>query len=125
MALAESERIAQLLTKDAGKIVTAALFAKDYETKKHSERVAKYSREIAIRYGLTEEAEIITIWALLHDVGKIGIPEMILNKPGRLMEMEEEILKRHTLIGEEILKNIKDYPKLASVALSHHERFDG
>ena len=59
MALAESERIDQLLTKDAGNIVTAALFVKDYETKKHSERVAKYSREIAIRYGLTEEAEII------------------------------------------------------------------
>jgi len=126
MALAESERIAQLLTKDAGNIVTAVLFAKDYETKKHSERVAKYSREIAIRYGLTEEAEIITIWALLHDVGKIGIPEYILNKPASLTDEEYEIVKNHSIIGEDILKNLNGtYGDAAKVVRSHHERFDG
>ena len=106
--------------------LSAIIGKKDCNIQAHSERVANYSREIAKRHGLSEEEQSnIFVMGLLHDIGKIGISEMILNKPGRLMEMEEEILKRHTLIGEEILKNIKDYPKLASVALSHHERFDG
>ena len=106
--------------------LSAIIGKKDCNIQAHSERVANYSREIAKRHGLSEEEQNnIFVMGLLHDIGKIGISEMILNKPGRLMEMEEEILKRHTLIGEEILKNIKDYPKLASVALGHHERFDG
>lgn len=106
--------------------LSAAIGTKDANIQAHSERVAKYSREIAKRYGLSdEEQDNIYMMGLLHDIGKIGISEMVLNKPGRLMDMEEEIFKRHTLIGEEILKNIKDYPKFSSVALSHHERFDG
>ena len=106
--------------------LSATIGAKDCNTQAHSERVANYSKEIAKRHGLSEEEqENIYMMGLLHDIGKIGIPEMVLNKPGRLMMEEEEILDRHTLIGEEILKNIKDYPKFASVARWHHERFDG
>lgn len=110
-------------------IVQALLTAielKDQHTKGHSERVAEYSKMIASRYGLSEkEQENIYMMALLHDVGKIGIPDEILNKFGRLMDMEYDIIKRHTVMGAAILENIKDYPELATGARFHHERFDG
>ena len=83
--------------------LSAIIGKKECNIQAHSERVANYSREIAKRHGLSEEEQNnIFVMGLLHDIGKIGISEMILNKPGRLMEMEEEILKRHTLIGEEM-----------------------
>ena len=104
----------------------ATIGVNDDYTKCHSERVAEYSKEIAARHGLSEEEqEIIYIIALLHDIGKIGIPDAVINKPGRLMDMEYEIVKQHPVLGAEILKNIKDVPKLAAVVRSHHERFDG
>lgn len=104
----------------------ATIGVNDDYTKCHSERVAEYSREIAARHGLSEEEqEIIYIMALLHDIGKIGIPDAVINKPGRLMDVEYEIVKQHPVLGAEILKNIKDVPKLAAVVRSHHERFDG
>jgi len=104
----------------------ATIGVNDDYTKCHSERVAEYSREIAARHGLSEEEqEIIYIMALLHDIGKIGIPDAVIYKPGRLMDVEYEIVKQHPVLGAEILKNIKDVPKLAAVVRSHHERFDG
>ena len=104
----------------------ATIGVNDDYTKCHSERVAEYSKEIAARHGLSEEEqEIIYIMALLHDIGKIGIPAAVINKPGRLMDVEYEIVKQHPVLGAEILKNIKDVPKLAAVVRSHHERFDG
>ena len=107
-------------------VLIATIGVNDDYTKCHSERVAEYSREIAARHGLSEEEqEIIYIMALLHDIGKIGVPAAVINKPGRLMDVEYEIVKQHPVLGAEILKNIKDFPKLAAVVRSHHERFDG
>ena len=62
---------------------------------------------------------------LLHDVGKIGIPDAIINKPAKLTDEEYAIIKEHSVLGENILKNITDYPKLTSGARWHHERYDG
>ena len=107
-------------------VLIATIGVNDDYTKCHSERVAEYSREIAARHGLSEEEqEIIYIMALRHDIGKIGVPAAVINKPVRLMDVEYEIVKQHPVLGAEILKNIKDFPKLAAVVRSHHERFDG
>ncbi len=100
--------------------------AKDVYTRQHSMRVAKYSREIAKRIGWTEE-ETSNIYnmALMHDIGKIGIPDEILKKPGRLTDEEFAIMKSHTTIGGEILKDITVIKDVAGGALYHHERYDG
>ena len=114
------------LLSQVSQALIATIGVNDDYTKCHSERVAEYSREIAARHGLSEEEqEIIYIMALLHDIGKIGIPDAVIYKPGRLMDVEYEIVKQHPVLGAEILKNIKDVPKLAAVVRSHHERFDG
>ncbi len=103
-----------------------AVDAKDAYTSGHSSRVAKYSRMIAERSGAgrEEQDEIYTI-ALLHDIGKIGIPIAIINKPARLTDQEYEIMKTHTTKGFSILEIIEEMPKLATGARSHHERYDG
>jgi len=103
-----------------------AVDAKDTYTSGHSERVAKYARMIAERSGSTQEEqdEIYTI-ALLHDIGKIGVPIEIINKPARLTDDEFRIMKTHTTQGYSILNIIEEMPKLATGARSHHERFDG
>ncbi len=62
---------------------------------------------------------------LLHDVGKIGIPDSIINKPGKLTDEEYDVIKRHPVIGSQILKNINEMPKLSIGARWHHERYDG
>jgi putative two-component system response regulator len=74
--------------------------------------------------GREEQDEIYTI-ALLHDIGKIGIPIAIINKPARLTDQEYEIMKTHTTKGFSILEIIEEMPKLATGARSHHERYDG
>lgn len=106
--------------------LAAAIDTKDEFTKGHSSRVAEYSKMIARRLGYTEarQDEIYMI-ALLHDVGKIGIPDGILNKPGKLTDEEFEMIKRHSQMGASILKNIEDTPKFEKAALYHHERYDG
>lgn len=100
--------------------------AKDVYTRQHSMRVAKYSREIAKRLGWQDE-EVANLYnmALLHDIGKIGIPDAILNKPARLTDEEFTIMKTHTKIGGEILKDITVIENVAGGALYHHERYDG
>lgn len=101
---------------------------RDQETGNHVVRMAKYSRLIAEQLGLPEsECETIELAAPMHDIGKIGIPDEILLKPGRLTYPEYSIMKTHTLIGYEILK---DSPSRflqmgAVIALNHHERFNG
>ena len=103
-----------------------AIDAKDNYTNGHSERVAQYSREIAKRYGYDEKRqEKIFMMGLLHDVGKIGVPDWVINKPGRLTDEEFGMIKKHPSIGDKILSNIKEMPELASGAKCHHERFDG
>ena len=106
--------------------LAGAIDAKDTYTNGHSSRVAEYSREIARRYGYSmKEQSDIYIIGLLHDVGKIGVPDSVINKPGRLNDEEFAYIKRHPVIGSQILKNIKEMPKLSIGARWHHERYDG
>ena len=103
-----------------------AIDAKDAYTKGHSGRVAEYSREIAKRAGYSSEhQEEIYMMGLLHDVGKIGVPDAVINKPGKLTDEEFEKIKTHPKRGAKILENIEEMPKLAIGARWHHERFDG
>ncbi|MCR5590665.1 MAG: response regulator [Lachnospiraceae bacterium] len=103
-----------------------AIDAKDNYTNGHSSRVAEYSKEIAARYGFNEEQQNdIYITGLLHDVGKIGIPDAIINKRAKLTEEEYDVIKKHPVIGTQILETIKEMPELSSGARWHHERYDG
>lgn len=110
-------------------IVTAlsgAVDAKDTYTNGHSLRVAEYSKKIVCRAGLSRETQDdIYMMGLLHDVGKIGVPDAIINKPMKLTEDEFRIMKNHPVMGGKILENIKDFPKLIIGARWHHERYDG
>ena len=108
------------------KALAQAIDAKDTYTNGHSARVAEYSKEIARRYGYTkEQQDDIYMMGLLHDVGKIGVPDAVINKPGRLTDDEYEIMKQHPVQGGLILKKIKEMPKLSIGARWHHERYDG
>ena len=103
-----------------------AIDAKDTYTNGHSGRVATYSREIAKRYGYSlKRQDEIYMMGLLHDVGKIGVPDSIINKPAKLTDEEYDQIKAHPVMGARILKNIKERPKLAVGARWHHERYDG
>ncbi len=100
--------------------------AKDKYTNGHSVRVAKYSRMIAEKMGLDKETcENIYYMGLLHDIGKIGVPNEIINKPAKLTDEEYGIIKTHPGIGYSILSEIKRRPDLATGALWHQERYDG
>ncbi len=100
--------------------------AKDSYTKGHSNRVALFTKEIAKRAGYSEKAqEEIYMMGLLHDVGKIGVPDEVLTKVTRLTDEEYAQIKTHPMVGFEILKNITEMPKLAIGARWHHERYDG
>ena len=106
--------------------LASAIDAKDTYTNGHSSRVAEYSREIAKRAGYEEKGlEDIYMMGLLHDVGKIGIPDAVINKPARLTDEEYDIIKNHPVLGARILGNIKAMPKLVNGARWHHERYDG
>jgi putative two-component system response regulator len=108
------------------KSLAAAIDAKDTYTNGHSVRVAEYAKEIAKRAGFNEDMqERIYITGLLHDVGKIGIPDAIINKEGRLDDDEYTIIKMHPEKGSKILRNIKEMPELTIGARWHHERYDG
>ena len=100
--------------------------AKDHYTNGHSGRVADYSAEIARRMGKTyAEQEKIYEMGLMHDIGKIGVSEEIINKPSRLTDEEFAQIKKHTEIGYDILSSITEVPELATGARSHHEKYDG
>lgn len=103
-----------------------AIDAKDPYTNGHSGRVAEYSREIARRFGYTKrQADDIYMMGLLHDVGKIGVPDAVINKTGKLNDEEYGIIKKHPEMGDRILKRIREMPKLSIGARWHHERYDG
>ena len=100
--------------------------AKDEYTKGHSTRVAKYSRMLAERMNFSdEECENIYYMALLHDIGKIGVPNEIINSTSKLTDEEYAIIKKHPALGADILSEIKSKPDLVIGARWHHERFDG
>ena len=106
--------------------LASALEAKDPYTRGHSNRVATYSTIIARKLGLDEDRiELIRLMALMHDIGKIGIPDNIINKTGRLTDVEFNIIKQHPVYGVQIIEPLlKNNPGLHNV-ISHHERFDG
>jgi len=103
-----------------------ALDAKSPWTKGHSERVTNYAIEIAREMGLSdEEIEQLRLCGLLHDIGKIGIYDEILDKPGKLSNKEFELIKQHPVKGVEILRHIEQLNKIIPGILHHHERYDG
>jgi putative nucleotidyltransferase with HDIG domain len=103
------------------------LEAKDRYTMGHSQRVREYALKTAVRLGLSGDAlEDMRVGGELHDIGKIGTSDTILNKPGPLSAAEFVQIKRHTSDGEEILKPIfRDRPSVLRIVRSHHERLDG
>ena len=106
--------------------LAAAIDAKDAYTNGHSGRVADYAREISRRFGYSKKKQDeIHMMGLLHDVGKIGIPDAVINKPGRLTPEEYEIIKTHPDVGSRILSKSTELPRLAIGARWHHERYDG
>ena len=108
------------------KSLVFAIEAKDIYTRGHSERVSKYSMLIGERLGLDAKEYNNLKWAsILHDIGKIGIPEIILNKPDRLTDAEFEIIKGHPEKGGEILQPIDQLVDSLSGIIHHHERYDG
>ena len=108
------------------KALATAIDAKDNYTNGHSSRVAEYSRMIAARSGYSKEQQNeIYMMGLLHDVGKIGVPDMVINKPTELTDEEQAMIRKHPIIGNEILESIKERPELTIGARWHHERYDG
>ncbi len=124
--LKESSRRIQRLSEQIMMSLASAIDAKDTYTRGHSMRVAEYSRELAKRMGKNaRELEDIYYIGLLHDIGKIGISNKIINKPGRLTEEEYNVIRSHPKIGAEILGNISELPDICIGAHWHHEHYDG
>lgn len=106
--------------------LTSAVDAKDAYTCGHSERVALLSRSLALEAGLTEhQVERIYMAGLLHDVGKIGVPEAVLQKTGKLTNEEFDQIKKHPEIGARILRDVKQIEDIIPGVMHHHERYDG
>ena len=111
---------------DVLKGLVIAVDTKDRYTKRHSEDVARYAVFIAERLGLDDELlRTIHIAGLLHDVGKIGIPDEILRKPGRLTAAEEGVIRQHVALGDLIVRELPDVETVRAGIRHHHERWDG
>jgi putative nucleotidyltransferase with HDIG domain len=106
--------------------LVATLDARDRYTAGHSAAVAIYARDIASRMGLpAEQIELAHLCGLVHDIGKIGLPAGLLEKPGALTLDERREMQRHSEIGQRILANVDTYAEIAAVVRHHHERVDG
>lgn len=124
--LEEKARQVELVTLESIMAIANTIEAKDLYTSGHSQRVAKCSVAIAQALGMSDEdIKTLNYMALLHDIGKIAIPDAVLNKTERLTDEEFDIIKTHPLAGYEILKNIKTIDNLSDGALYHHERYNG
>jgi putative two-component system response regulator len=111
---------------DSVKVLVEAIDAKDPYTRGHSDRVRQMSLEIASQLGFTEERlEILEYGALLHDIGKIGIKDEILRKPGALSPEEHQAIQEHPLIGVKILEGVEFFKDKIPMIRNHHEHFDG
>jgi len=107
-------------------VLADAVEAKDPYTRGHSELVAHYARRTAEKLGLSEvDRSIVCFGGLLHDVGKIGVSDGVLNKPGKLMPEEWDLMRSHVRIGRDLLARVPVLQHVADVVLHHHERFDG
>jgi putative nucleotidyltransferase with HDIG domain len=106
--------------------LVATLDARDRYTAGHSLAVARYARDIAERMGLSEsDQQLAHLCGLVHDIGKIGLPPGLLEKPGALTLEERRQMEQHSEIGERILANVDDYGPIAKIVRHHHERIDG
>ncbi len=106
--------------------LTAALETRDSETHGHSERVVSYSLRLGREYGLSrDEMKSLEFGSLLHDIGKIGVPDSILRKPGKLTEEEWVRMREHPHHGQQILRGIEFLQRAARVVAQHHEQWDG
>ena len=124
--LEKKQRESMMLVHDITEAFAKVIDMKDKYTNGHSTRVAKYTVMLAKELDCDEEtAEKYYYIALLHDIGKVGVPSEVLNKPGKLTDEEFDIIKSHTELGYEALKNIRIMPELALGAQAHHERPDG
>jgi HD-GYP domain-containing protein (c-di-GMP phosphodiesterase class II) len=124
--LMEEQKSMRRLFEQTATALASAIDAKDTYTHGHSTRVADYSRMIAKQSGMDEkECNEVYYAALLHDVGKIGIPNEIINKKGKLTPEEYAMIQKHPVIGKQILSSIVEFPYLSIGANSHHERYDG
>jgi putative nucleotidyltransferase with HDIG domain len=106
--------------------LVATLDARDRYTAGHSAAVAIYSRDIAVRMGLSEkDQQLVHLCGLVHDIGKVGLPAGLLEKAGALTLEERRQMEEHAAIGERILSKVDDYAEIARVVRHHHERVDG
>jgi len=106
--------------------LVTTLDARDRYTAGHSAAVAIYARDIAARLGLPEEGQQLAhLCGLVHDIGKIGLPPGLLEKPGALTLEERRQMQEHSAIGERILAKVEDYAEIAKIVRHHHERTDG
>ena len=122
----EQQKKEHALFEQTAEALASAIDAKDPYTHGHSARVAVYSAQIAKEAGKSEEeCEKVYFAALLHDVGKIGVPSAVINKPGRLTDEEFAQIKLHPVFGNQILSSIQQSPYLSIGAHFHHERYDG
>ena len=129
-----TEQLRKMLSVDSSpqslyEVVTSlssALDARDHYTNGHSERVIEYAKEIAGELAMSmKQREELLYLCLLHDIGKIGIPDYILNKPGRLTQEEFEIMKRHAEIGEKIISPLEALRNIKPLIRHHQEYYDG
>jgi putative nucleotidyltransferase with HDIG domain len=126
LQMVEMYESTQELYLDAIKALAAAIDAKDPGTQGHSKRVSDYSVMIAQEIGLSEtRVHDIRISSLLHDIGKIGVPDVILNKLGKLSDQEIAIIRRHPVAGANILNQVNLMKSIIPGILEHHERLDG
>lgn len=114
---------------DAGNVIAAlanAIEGKDAYTCGHVERVAAYALEVGRRMGVDPAGlTALRVGGLVHDIGKVGIPDAILNKPGRLTDEEMHIMQRHPVIGYDILKSLRTFTDVLPIVRWHHERPNG
>ena len=127
-SIVATERANQLerLSEEMVETLARAIDAKDRYTNGHSFRVSEYAVKLAQKLGWSEtEIQELEREALLHDIGKIGVPDAVLNKPGKLSADEFETIKSHTTIGKNILEGLEGMHRAAEAAAFHHERYDG
>jgi len=124
----ERERAQQLSRSYMATVraLSNAVEARDAYTGKHAERVTRYAIEIGRELGLARpDAPEIEFGFLLHDVGKLAVPDSILFKPGPLTDEERSLMSRHTIVGADIIRDIEFLAEASKVVRSHHERWDG
>lgn len=125
----ETENVASMTVHQFAESLGNAIDAKDHYTCSHSEEVAVVAQMLAVEMGLSpRESELLHIAGHLHDIGKIGLPDSILKKRGRLTEEEYELVKKHPAMGADIVKpvaSVAGLDQITGIILHHHERYDG